>query len=84
MLLQWREATMMMVSRPPLSGGDELTGCSVTRSLWAGAESARSRLKRPDNAPPRKRRNCSARSDSGVCQLHGGQGVRLGGRVNVK
>lgn len=84
MLLQWRKATMMMVSQPARRENAELTGCSVIRSLWAVAESVRNRLKRPDNGPPRQRQNRSARIGSGVCQLHGGQGARLGGRVNSK
>ena len=81
MILEWCKATTMMVSRSTRREA-ELTGCSVTHSLWAVAESARSRLKRPNNVPPRKRRNQSVRIGSGVCQLHGGRGAWLGGQVN--
>ena len=73
---------MMIVSRPARRERVELTGCSVIRSLWAMAESVRNRLKRPDNGPSRWRQSRSVRINSGVCQLHGGQGTRLGGRVN--
>jgi hypothetical protein len=81
MLPERRKAMTMIVSLPTRREA-ELTGCSVTHSLWALAESVRSRLKRPDKCTPRKRRNRSARLGSGVCQLYGGQGTRLGGRVN--
>jgi hypothetical protein len=73
--LKWREATMMIVSPPTREA--ELTGCSVIRSLWAVAESARNRLKRPDNVPSRKRRNCSARGCSGSVSYKTDRGLGL-------
>jgi hypothetical protein len=82
MILERRKATTMMVSQSTRREA-ELTGCSVTHSLWAVAESVRSRLKRPDNVPPRKWWSRSVRIGSGVCQLQGGRGARLGGRVNL-
>jgi hypothetical protein len=41
------------------------------------ADSVRGRLKRPDNVPPRKRRNRAARDDYGVCQLQADEGLGL-------
>ena len=80
MLLEWREATKMIVSQDLRRKRAELTECSIIRSLEAVAEFVRSRLKRLDNDPPRKRQDRSREEiDSGVCQLHGGRGSRLGG-----
>ena len=57
----------------------ELTQCSVTGGLRAGAVN---RLERPDNVPPRKRWCRFARIGARVCQLQSGLGTRPDGRVN--
>jgi hypothetical protein len=57
-LTSWKDVSRLGV-QPPMS-------------LWATADCVRSRLKRPNNVPLRKRRNRSVRNDSGVCQLQGG------------
>ena len=80
-LSRWCEAAAMIVSRIFES---ELTRCSVTGGLRAGAAPARGRLERPENVPPRKRWRRSVRGGARVCQLQSGRGARPGDRVNLR